>query len=245
MGLRPQWDYLDPTGQQKLVGPGAIGRAGQGHSVAIAADGNTAIVGGLRQPGHRGGVGPLSQCLGSNFGTIRWTRILTDVLRSASKWGRGARAFTGRRRVRSVVGRRLKASTKSRLSALQGAETGHRNSIALSPAERHDLAGLWRNAVSGPCFHELAPLLKKVAAPVSPFYLVGDRMSQGSLTYFTRKIRAFSRPIAKRGNGSRAPSRPLSARRALPAKGFAPPDTCRDVGRSGKQSLRDGVCALP
>jgi antibiotic biosynthesis monooxygenase (ABM) superfamily enzyme len=31
----------------KLVGTGAVGHAGQGHSVALSADGNTAIVGGL------------------------------------------------------------------------------------------------------------------------------------------------------------------------------------------------------
>jgi hypothetical protein len=81
----------------------------------------------------------------------------------------------------------------------RGAEAGHRYSIALSPTERHDLGGLCRHAISRPCFHELAPLLKKVAAPVGCFYLVGDRMSQRSLTYFTRKIGAFGRPIAKRG----------------------------------------------
>jgi len=34
----------------KLVGTGAVGPAGQGRSVALSADGNTAIVGGERVP---------------------------------------------------------------------------------------------------------------------------------------------------------------------------------------------------
>jgi len=40
--------------QEKLVGSGAIGSAGQGTSVSLAADGNTAIIGG---PGDDGGLG--------------------------------------------------------------------------------------------------------------------------------------------------------------------------------------------
>jgi len=38
----------------KLVGTDAIGSAGQGHSVALSADGNTAIVGGLADNRVRG-----------------------------------------------------------------------------------------------------------------------------------------------------------------------------------------------
>ena len=57
VGLHPQRRCLDPAGS-KLVGTGAVGDAGQGTSVALSADGNTAIVGGLRrQLGRRSGVG--------------------------------------------------------------------------------------------------------------------------------------------------------------------------------------------
>jgi FG-GAP repeat len=40
----------------KLVGTGAVGQAGQGFSVALSADGNTAIVGGPYDNSHMGGV---------------------------------------------------------------------------------------------------------------------------------------------------------------------------------------------
>ena len=45
VGLRPQRDVWNQQGN-KLVGTGAVGNAGQGVSVALSADGNTAIVGG-------------------------------------------------------------------------------------------------------------------------------------------------------------------------------------------------------
>ena len=45
MGVHPQWRGMDPA-RQKLVGNDAVGRARQGMSVALSADGNTAIVGG-------------------------------------------------------------------------------------------------------------------------------------------------------------------------------------------------------
>ena len=48
---------LYPSGQQrKLVGTGAIGVAGQGQSVSISADGNTAIVGGYGDNNNAGAV---------------------------------------------------------------------------------------------------------------------------------------------------------------------------------------------
>ena len=45
---------LDRFALRKLVGTDAIGSAGQGHSVALSADGNTAIVGGLADNRIRG-----------------------------------------------------------------------------------------------------------------------------------------------------------------------------------------------
>jgi hypothetical protein len=52
------WVYTRSGGvwnqQAKLVGTGAVGNAGQGDSVSLSGDGNTAIVGG---PGDNGGVG--------------------------------------------------------------------------------------------------------------------------------------------------------------------------------------------
>jgi hypothetical protein len=52
-GIGAAWVYIRTNGvwtQQgsKLVGTGAVGNAGQGLSVALSADGNTAIVGGRR-----------------------------------------------------------------------------------------------------------------------------------------------------------------------------------------------------
>ncbi|MFL5829978.1 MAG: hypothetical protein ACJ76X_08700 [Solirubrobacteraceae bacterium] len=49
---------IDPLVQQgpELVGSGAVGMAGQGYSVALSADGNTALVGGHNDSGGTGAV---------------------------------------------------------------------------------------------------------------------------------------------------------------------------------------------
>jgi hypothetical protein len=44
LDFHPQQRRLDPAGS-KLVGTGAVGQADQGASVALSADGNTAVVG--------------------------------------------------------------------------------------------------------------------------------------------------------------------------------------------------------
>jgi hypothetical protein len=59
MGIGAAWVYTRSGGvwtQQgsKLVGTGAVGEADQGYSVALSADGNTAIVGGISDNGFRG-----------------------------------------------------------------------------------------------------------------------------------------------------------------------------------------------
>ena len=59
-GVGAAWVYtLGSNGewaQQKLVGTGAIGRSQQGYSVALSADGNTALVGGIADNGGVGAV---------------------------------------------------------------------------------------------------------------------------------------------------------------------------------------------
>jgi len=49
-----------------------------------------------------------------------------------------------------------------------------------TPPERHDLAGLGCRAIGGPCFHQLPPLVEKIATPVRRFDLVLDHMRLGS-----------------------------------------------------------------
>ena len=69
-GLMARMDRLWSQQHKKLVGPGATGRAEQGFSVAISADGSTAIAGGIVDNKLTGAAwGPLPQCLGSNFRT--------------------------------------------------------------------------------------------------------------------------------------------------------------------------------
>ncbi len=57
-GIGAAWVYTRSSGiwtqQAKLVGTGAVGNAGQGISVALSADGDTAIVGGFRDNGNAG-----------------------------------------------------------------------------------------------------------------------------------------------------------------------------------------------
>src|SRR5438874_9531046 len=52
------WVFTRSGGQQgnKLIGSGAVGAANQGQSVALSADGNTAIVGGPQDNGSAGAV---------------------------------------------------------------------------------------------------------------------------------------------------------------------------------------------
>jgi hypothetical protein len=56
MGLYPQRRRLNPQGN-KLVGTGAVGGANQGSSVALSADGNTAMSGGYGDNGGNIGQG--------------------------------------------------------------------------------------------------------------------------------------------------------------------------------------------
>jgi hypothetical protein len=69
-GTGAVWVYTRSNGvwtQQgsKLVGPGSVGNAGQGQSVALSGDSNTAIIGGgidMREPGRRGSLPKVQRC---------------------------------------------------------------------------------------------------------------------------------------------------------------------------------------
>ena len=105
-GLGAAWVFTRSGGawsQQggKLVGTGAVGDAGQGYSVAISADGNTAIVGGVADNslvGANAVVNPNVKVY--PFKTVESGAVVT----SSIVWeSRGARTVFGRRGIRGLA----------------------------------------------------------------------------------------------------------------------------------------------
>ena len=132
-GTGAAWVYTRSGGvwtQQgsKLVGTGAVGHAGQGFSVALSADGNTAIVGGAGDNvGHRGGVGLHPQ-----------RRCLDPTGQQAGRHRRGWKCQT--RRLRRAVRRR-----QHRHRGRACRQRGHRCSVGSHSQRRY----LDQNAHSG------------------------------------------------------------------------------------------------
>jgi hypothetical protein len=63
--------------------------------------------------------------------------------------------------------------------------------------ERNDLFRLACRTISSPGFHQLAPLVKQITAPVCSFGFVLDHMRQRGLTNLIAEISTLGRPIAE------------------------------------------------
>ena len=82
------------------------------------------------------------------------------------------------------------------------AGNGYPRSTASSrnaPQRHHRCVSLRLRAIVRPCLHELAPLLKEIAAPVCGLDCAPDRMRQRLLDHVVRVARALGCPIAKAG----------------------------------------------
>src|SRR5262245_3217131 len=63
--------------------------------------------------------------------------------------------------------------------------------------EQDHFAGSFRLAIRSPCRHQLAPLLKQIAAPVCRFGLVLYRVGKGHLANLMREGRCLTSPISE------------------------------------------------
>ena len=58
-------------------------------------------------------------------------------------------------------------------------------------------AQLSRLTIGGPCVHQFAPLIERIASSIGLLRLVANNMSQRSLSYFAMVVGHIASPIAK------------------------------------------------